>query len=278
MVTRPGKYFFAVILWTVFLSGGCSNDILGLFGSNDISRRWEARNTFNFLKPGDRNISLGDTYSFIVLSDTHIYNNETYGLEKLKNVIDSNVKFAVINGDVTQSGKRKEVKHFIQIAESLGVPCYPVAGNHDIFLRNWPEWEELIGSTCYRIDGGGATLFILDSANAYFGAKQLDWLEKEMKNTAGRVFVFTHSNLFVKSLADGQQFTDTLERARAVSLLKGKCDIMFTGHVHRRIINETDGIQFITTEDFKTNSAYCLVHVSKDGVRWEFKTVPGAQL
>jgi len=256
---------------SIFPLSGCDNDIFGLFGSNDLDIRWQARNTFNFLSHDDRNISTGDTYSFIVLNDTHIDNNDTNGLEKLKDIIDSDIKFVVFNGDITQNGKRKDLEKFIQIAKSLGVPCYPVIGNHDIFFGNWPIWKELIGSTCYRVNADDTTLLILDSANAYFGAKQLDWLENELKKTAGRVFVFSHANLFIENQIIVDQFTDIRERARIVSLLKGRCDAMFTAHAHQRIIKKVGGIHHITIEDFRDNAVYCRVWVSKDNIRWEFK-------
>jgi len=271
MVRCSAKYFLPVLVLAVFSLNGCGNDIFGLFGSNDLSVRWKERDNFHFLKDSDRNIQLGDEYSFIVLSDTHIYKGDPRGFDKLKNVIDSDVKFVVVNGDITQNGKSEDIKMFIEVAESLGIPCYPVVGNHEIYFGNWPAWKELIGSTCYRISGDTATLLMLDSANGYFGKKQLDWLENELKKPEGRVFVFFHANLFTESIVEGQQFTDIRERARITSLFKGKSDAVFTGHVHKRIVKELDGVQYITTEDYWHNLTYCQVWVSKDGIRWEFK-------
>ena len=276
MVANLRKYFLLFLAGSIFSLNGCNNDLFGLFGSNDLNVRWRARDTFKFLTPDERNIpgaGWGDEYSFIVLSDTHIDDGNTFGLDKLKSVIDSNsdVKFVVINGDVTQNGKRKDIEAFKKVARSWGVPCYPVAGNHDIYFGNWPEWEDLIGSTCYRVNGVSATLLIMDSANAYFGAKQLDWLEDELKKAKGRVFVFTHANLFVESPVTLQQFTDVRERARITSLLKGRCDAMFTGHVHERIVKEAGGVKYITTEDFRSQDVYCQVWISQKGIRWEFK-------
>jgi predicted phosphodiesterase len=273
------RHLLPLLVWSIFSLSGCNNDIFGLFGSTDLDIRWQARNTFNFLSSGDRNIpgGWGDEYSFIVLSDTHIDDGNTFGLDKLtelKDVKNGDVKFVVINGDITQNGKRKDIEAFKKFAGSLkesGVYCYPVAGNHDIYFGNWPEWEALIGSTCYRINGGGTTLLIMDSANAYFGAKQLDWLEDELKKAKGRVFVFTHANLFVESPVTLQQFTDVRERARVTSLLKGRCDAMFTGHVHERIVKELGGVRYITTEDFRSQDIYCQVWVSQKGIRWEFR-------
>jgi len=273
MAMRFKKHFFSVFFFCVFLLCGCNNDLLGLFGSTDLDTRWKARNTFNFLSSDDRNITLGDAYSFIVVTDTHINNGNDWGLEKLKDIIKSNkeIKFAVINGDITHDGKRNDIEKFIQVAKTLNVPCYPVIGNHDIYFGNWKEWEELIGSTCYRINSENATLLILDSANAYYGDKQLDWLEGELKNAKGRVFIFSHVNLFVNSPAGLQHFTDIRERAKFVSLLNGRCDIIFTGHSHRRLVTELNGIKNINIEDFKHNTVYCQVWVSKNGIQYEFK-------
>jgi len=273
MVMMFKKRFFSVFFCCVFFIYGCNNDNPGLFSSTDLETRWKARNTFNFLSSDDLNISLGDTYSFIVVTDTHINDGNAWGLERLKDVInnDGSIKFAVFNGDITQNGKRGDIEKIIQIAKTLDVPCYPVLGNHDIYFDNWKIWEELIGSTCYRINGGNATLLILDSANAYYGDKQLDWLESELNNAEGRVFIFSHVNLFVKSPSDLQHFTDIRERARFVSLLQGRCDVIFTGHSHKRLVTDLSGVKNINIEDFRRNAVYCQVWVSKDGIQYEFK-------
>jgi predicted phosphodiesterase len=274
MVTGFWKYFLPVLALSVFPLSGCDNDLFGMFGSTDLDIRWQARNTFNFLSsPTDRSISLANEndYFFMVVSDTHI-DGSTRGLKNLKSVIDDNaVQFVVFNGDITQNGKRKDIDIFIDIAESLGVPCYPVVGNHDVFFGNWPVWKDRIGSTCYRVNAGSATLLFLDSANAYLGAKQIDWLDNELKKAPGRVFVFSHVNLFLDGKAIVDQFSDVRERARIVSLLKGRCDIMFAGHTHERLIREAGGVQYITIEDYRDNAVYCLVRVTKDRISWEFK-------
>ena len=264
----------AVCLLLGCLLAGCTNDLAGLFRSTDLNTRLKEQNNFKFLQPADRTLSLGDKYSFIVITDTHILNEDDHDLEKkLKGVIDadSEIKFVVITGDITQRGDRQEIKKFIEIANSLGIPCYPVVGNHDIFFGNWPEWKSQIGSTRYRIDGDGTTFFILDSANAYFGKDQLDWLEQEIKKAQGRVFIFSHANIFMQNPAELQQFTDTRERARLISMLHNRCDAMFMGHSHQRLVKEVGGVQYICIEDYRDKRIYCRVSVSETtGVSWEF--------
>jgi predicted phosphodiesterase len=282
VVNRTVKQCAAgIFIAALFFLESCTVDLFGLFGSNDLGIRLADRNTFQYLSPPgssvngnfvqDRDIPLGDAYSFIVLSDTHIDGGDAHGLEKLKDVIGPEDKFVVITGDITQSGKRADLQKFKAIAGTFGVPCYPVLGNHDIYFNNWPVWRELIGSSSYRIDHDKTTLFILDSANAFFGSAQLNWLAEELGTAKSHVFVFTHTNLFVKSPADIEQLTDIRERARIMSLLKDRCDALFMGHVHQRIIKEAGGVQYITIEDFRDNGTYCRVYVSDQGLRYEFK-------
>jgi len=273
MVKSLFRYCFSILLMCCLISG-CSVDLLGLFGSNDLNKRLKEKDNFHFLSAGDLAPSFGDTYSFVVLADTHIEDGDAFGLEALKDLVEGNtdIKFAVIAGDITQNATKQDIQKFFDIASSLGVPCYPVIGNHDIYFGNWSSWRDMIGSTCYKVEADTATLFILDSATGFFGNEQLNWLEKGLKSSTGRrVFVFTHSNLFVENPLEIQQLTDTAERARVASLLKGRCDAMFTGHLHEQIIKEAGGVKYISIEDYRMQKVYCLVSVTPGGISYEFK-------
>ena len=255
----------------------CSNDLLGLLRSNDLDERLQERDNFHFVNA--EKLNWGDEYSFIIVSDTHIENKNAFGLEKLKEVIakDDTIKFVVVNGDITQNGAEEDMQKFLEIARSFSddtrrVPCYPVIGNHDIYFDNWEIWKKYIGSTRYQIDDGDSTtLFILDTANAYFGRAQLKWLESEIKSANSRVFVFTHANLFVKHSVKLQQLTDPKERARVCSILRGRAEAMFTGHSHARDERTVDGVQYITIDDFVGKRVYCTVTVKRDSISYKYE-------
>jgi predicted phosphodiesterase len=257
----------------ICVTGSCNVDLFGLFASTDLDERLKEKSNFKFLSGVDLSPSFTDEYSFIVITDIHIEGGNMHGLEKIKTVIedDIDIKFAVFGGDITQNGAEQDIKKFLEIASSLSVPVYPVIGNHDIYFGNWSVWKDLIGSTCYRVNGDAATLFIMDSANSFLGKTQLDWLDNELRSARGHVFVFSHNNLFVDSAVNIQQLSDTRERARVLSLLKGKCDIMFTGHSHKRLIEKAGGVLYINIEDFITSNTYCLVSVKTTGISYEFK-------
>jgi predicted phosphodiesterase len=276
MAIKHLKIFLLFLMSGVFcFLSACNVDFLGFFYSNDLDERLAERDNFRYLTNEHRFLSLGDEYSFIVLTDTHIEDGDAFGLEALAAVIAAygEIKFVVFLGDITQYGSEKDIVKFIEVSRSFAVPCYPVIGNHDIYFGNWHVWKEYIGSTRYRITGTGTTLFILDSANAFFGMDQLDWLQRELKYTSGRIFVFTHSNLFVNDPTDIQQLSDMKERARITSMLKDKCDIMFMGHSHERRINEAGNVEYVNIEDFKSAKVYCLVSVTGAGVTYTFNNL-----
>ncbi|MCL2210445.1 MAG: metallophosphoesterase [Treponema sp.] len=283
MVKILTKFYICSLVISALFFCGCNIDFLGFIVSNDLDERLLEKDNFIFLdgKKSDgttrnwRNLNLDthDNYSFIVLTDTHIEGDKAYGFERLYQKITPDIKFAAVLGDITQNGAAADLETFIKIADSLGIPCYPVIGNHDVYFTNWPEWKTRIGSTNYRIDSvdKNTTLLFLDSANSFFGQKQLDWLETQLKNTGENVFVFTHSPLFVKGPASMQQITDYRERSRIVSMLRNRCDIMFTGHSHKHLENETGNVRYVNIEDFKSSQVYCVVTVNGSSITYKFE-------
>ncbi|MDR2490944.1 MAG: metallophosphoesterase [Spirochaetaceae bacterium] len=278
------KTALTAALWT-YCAVSCNVDLFGFFASSDLDNRLASRNEFVLLDKESvvlnaggapeyatidvRNFSLPEEYVFIAVADTHIENGNLHGLDRLKNVLDG-AKFVVVLGDITQNGKRDDIAAFVNFALSLGIPCYPVLGNHDIYFDNWIVWKELIGSSSYKIDGGNTVMFILDSANGMFGGMQLDWLRKGLNGAKRHAFVFTHTNLFVSSVFDGVQITDNRERAKMVSLLKGRAEMMLMGHVHKTIIRKTAGVEYISVNDFRKGKTILRVYVSPSGIQYNF--------
>ena len=239
---------------------------------NDFDSRFDWHDDIRFGVPDP---PLGETYSFIVLADLHI--NIKEDAEKFANIKSKLIpgdRFIVIAGDITTEGTREQIQYYLNAVNDIGLPCYPVIGNHDIHTERGKAWKELIGSTIYRIDSPGTSLFILDNANAAFGYEQLDWLERELGSAEKNTFVFAHQNFFIDSSPpDFEQVSDIRERAMVMSLLENRCDVMFMGHLHKRIIKEFNGVNYIVLDKYEQNSgieSFCRVHVSKTGISWEF--------
>jgi predicted phosphodiesterase len=297
IISKRGKavfLFLSVFLLTLFFAISCNVDVFGAFSSSNLDERLAEKDNFKFLSGSARTAvtadwttlsSLPDEYSFVVVTDTHLEEGGSFGFDGLPgaiqayNAVSSNldIEFVVVLGDITQFGTEQDIRLFMSIAEDArngGIPYYPVIGNHDFYFGNWPDWKGLIGSTSYRINAGTnnhTTLFVLDSANSFFGKQQLDWLQSELINTGGRIFVFTHSPLFVDGPIGMQQVTDTRERARVISILNNKCDIMFMGHMQKRRIDEINGVKYVAIEDFRSKNVYCIVTVRNSGISYRFE-------
>jgi predicted phosphodiesterase len=55
-----------------------------------------------------------------------------------------------------------------------------------------------------------------------------------------------------------------------MSMLRGKCSIVFTGHSHERVIENFGGVEYISIEDYLKTQTYCLVNVKDSGVSYRF--------
>jgi len=286
MVKSISKIFLLTLsIAIVCITMGCDFvDLAGLFVSHELNERLEAKDNFIYLTEAERNMTtfaLTPTgeFSFIVMTDTHIENGNTDDVQKIIGEISKyKAQFVVILGDITQNGKEKDIIAARDFMRSLPVPCYPVIGNHDVYFNNWSiGWGKYIGSTRYKVSdaGGNVTLFILDSANAFFGKSQVDWLEKELKTAQGTVFVLTHSDLFVMPKIKIQQLYDPAERARVMTLLHNydKSRMMLMGHSHERVEKKFGDVEYISTEDYKEFQVYMLVTVKNGVISREFKSL-----
>jgi predicted phosphodiesterase len=239
-------------------------------------------------------------YSFIVMTDTHVEDGNISDLEKIGAEIKGDVTFLTNLGDISQYGSEQDITAVMKYYRALNIPCYPVVGNHDIYSHsgvcNWPVWQKYIGSTRYRVNGEIEsyqvtdeglpteekkvvhveyfTLFVLDSANAFIGKSQLDWLEKELKTAKGTVFVLTHSDLFVQDKIKIQQLYDPAERARIMSLLRNnndKCKMMLMGHSHEWVEKDFGNVRYISIDDYKSTQKFLLVTVRNGEVSYKLK-------
>ena len=215
---------------------------------------------------------LGENYSFIVVSDTHITNlNDAQRFSGIKDSLINTDLFIVVNGDITEHGGARELRYFLEAAKDIGefaltnfgykIPLYPVIGNHDVYTDEARAWKELIGATVYRVDSSGTSLFILDNASGFFGFNQLDWLERELRSAGKNTFVFAHTNL--------ESMLDIREWGRLRALLKGRCKIMFIGHVHNQYTREIDGVRYFHLKNFGSRGDFYRVHVEGQAITIE---------
>jgi len=92
MVKKSNKTVYIIFSLAVILFiNSCNVDLLGLFVSNDLDERLRERNNLKFLE--DKNwtsMTLGDNFSFMIVTDTHIEDGDTFGQEGLAGIIAGN--------------------------------------------------------------------------------------------------------------------------------------------------------------------------------------------
>jgi len=113
-------------------------------------------NTLGVTATDDAFVIIGEQeeWSFAIITDLHIGrmypdydgNQEYYLTERLgkvvkwindyKNTPGYNIKFVIVLGDLSNSGKENELNKAKSILDKLEVPYIPVLGNHDI-IRGW---------------------------------------------------------------------------------------------------------------------------------------------
>jgi Icc protein len=209
---------------------------------------------------------LGDSH--LNLATTGDQANYAAHFEKaIEQVNAAGVNFVLIAGDLTQSGKPDEFAEFKTEISKFHVPVWVVPGNHDVgdkfnsgksghvTLARIETYEKYIGPTWFSANCAGVHIIGINSSilgSGFEQEKQMwQFLENELSKPIGvPTILFMHYPLFLKDMNEPGDYwnVDTVQRARLYGLLKqGDVKIVLTGHLHRPLVNNHDGILFVTT-------------------------------
>ena len=144
------------------------------------------------------------------------------------------VKFALISGDLTSQGTRRDLITFQKkIQKHLSFPCYATLGNHELGTPG-PPFHKIFGRGNFSFEYGAARFTLLDSASATLAPvvrTQLQgWLQKGKQDLHA---VIMHIPLLDPDGTRGGAFASRLEAMEIFSTLKRhKVDVLLFGHVH----------------------------------------------
>ncbi len=201
-------------------------------------------------------------------------------------------EFVVCAGDMIMGGPAAEVgpmwDEFEGRIETLKVPFFPVAGNHDVMDE--PEvyriYEGRIAPLYYTFTRANVQCIILNTEEPGdpdgFSPEQSAWLRKVLEaSTADHIFVFLHAPLFLSNWERDWQPTADILRGYPV---RG----VFAGHLHHyRDYGLIDGIRYVvagsagggmgTPEEEGGFFCYLAVKVRGEEVTWSVMR-PGSVL
>jgi 3',5'-cyclic AMP phosphodiesterase CpdA len=204
-------------------------------------------------------------------------------------------EFVIMLGDNMYGGEsardfQDKFEKPYQALLSAGIKFYASLGNHDV-----PERQIIYKP--FNMDGQryytfkpkeGIRFFALDSN--YMDKKQLDWLDKELKNSGSEWKIcFFHHPLY----SSGEKHGPSIELRKAVEplLVKYGVDVVFSGHEHfYERIKPQNGIQYfilgnsakvrkdgivtespITAKGFDDDNAFMVAEISGDDM--SFRTI-----
>lgn len=259
------KLILSISLFLLFFS--CSYvDIGGLFYSSDVNDRFNERESLKDFKAPDVS---DDDFSFIVITDTHYYQNQSGYLKQIEENREKwDIDFVIITGDVVQNGLKESYDLYLEDLKNITIPVYTVIGNHDIYNNGYDIYKKVIGRTVYDFMIGKNQFIFLDTANGTLGNVQKKYLEDTLERSdAVNKIVFSHYSLTDKELQSPTALTYPEECYYLFDLFeKYVVDYFISGHLHFYDKKEIKGVKYIIVENRNGNSNYYLKVTIKNNV------------
>lgn len=181
----------------------------------------------------------GGSFRFLVINDTH-YLSDACG-EWLAGVVrqmkQEQAAFCLHAGDLTEFGQEKHLAGMREVFQGLGMPFYPVIGNHD-YITNTDRapYEKLFPNRInYYFEHVGWQFVGLDSSEGQRYEKSsiqpatFAWLDDHLKKLDRKkpTAIFTHFPVGDKVTYRPTNADDLLDRFREFNL-----QAVFSGHFH----------------------------------------------
>jgi hypothetical protein len=188
----------------------------------------------------------------LVFGDSGRGSKDQYELARMMSVYHVAFPFdiALMTGDNIYGGDsasdmRKKFEDAYRPLIDAGVKFYASLGNHDdIDQRTYPLFN-MNGTTFYRIEKNGVSIYALDSNR--LDGRQLEWLTTNLArdNNAWRIAFFHHPP-YSSSQRHGSQ--PNVRRLLEPIFVAGGIDVVFNGHDHvYERIKPQGGIQYLVT-------------------------------
>lgn len=245
---------FKIIVLLIFVLSGCDSDYVdfsGFFSSkSDVDSRFDDKDNLNEVNPPE--IFDVNNFSFLVITDTHYYQNNPEYLKNISNDIKfKDISFLIICGDIVQSGLKKQYSYLREDMTNLSIPIYFVIGNHDLYNDGYIVYREEIGRTIYDFKIGDNHFIFIDTANGTLGKKQKKWLEDTLKKSDSKnKFIFSHYSPFDNEIQTPTAMSYSNDIYYLINLLENNSvSFHISGHLHffdRRVVR---GVKYIILND-----------------------------
>jgi len=214
-----------------------------------------------------------EPFTFIQICDTQLgmggYEHDVNSFKQaVKQINALKPDFVVICGDLVDKADDKSFADFKEIKAGLAMPCYCVAGNHDIgnnpTAESLEHYRQVVGKDYYSFEHKGYTFLV---ANTSLWKASVDgesekhdaWFNKTLKTASEKgspVFVVAHYPLYIAEPDENEDYFNlpVEKRGELLALFEmyGVVAVL-AGHTHRTIVNDYKGIQLVNGEATSKN-------------------------
>lgn len=174
-------------------------------------------------------------YVFLATADTHFGDAEdpvnAAGFKALAAA--RGAAFAVVAGDLTNTGRPAEYARYKAWVDAFGMPVYSAVGNHDLYNEGWPNFPVSVGRSFFSFPVGERTFYFLDSANGTLGRVQLELLRGAFRADGNAKVVVCHYPLYNGEDKPYGKLTNAAERAALIDLYaRSGVELILEGHEH----------------------------------------------
>jgi 3',5'-cyclic AMP phosphodiesterase CpdA len=209
-----------------------------------------------------------EPFTFVQICDTQLgmggYEHDVNSFKQAVSQINAlKPDFVVICGDLVDKADDKSFADFNEIKAGLAVPCYCVAGNHDIGNNPTPEsleyYRNVVGKDYYSFEHKGYTFVVVNTSlwkvRVNGESEEHDaWFKETLKAASEKrspVFVVAHYPLYITEPDEGEDYFNLPvdKRGELLALFEQHGVVaVLAGHTHRTIVNDYKGIQLVNGE------------------------------
>lgn len=261
--------------------GSCLEDTdLSGFITNykPVNERFSQSMAWNKTYPQKTIVTSDSNYVLYVAADVHIGGTANFDVF-LNKAIANNIAATILVGDIVTGHKHDYDTLRQHLKKAAPVPCFPMAGNHDLYFKGWQYFYSYFGSSTYTIiveKGTEKDLIIcLDSGGGTLGTEQLKWLKEQLETRKNyrNCMVFTHNNFF-----RARHTTSTNLNIDELYLLLDwfndyKVNLVVMGHDHQHSVETFGPSTYITLgalQDSFKDASYLELSVQNTSFTYRF--------
>ena len=208
-------------------------------------------------------------FSFVQLSDPQLgmggyeHDVNTFKLA-VKQINELKPDFVIICGDLVHHRSDSSFADFLEIKKDFKMPCYLVAGNHDIGKvpnnTSLTYYREKLGKDYYQFNHKGYSFIVTNSLLwknniEKESEKHYKWFKETVRKSNSKIVV-GHFPLYIKNYDEQEEYFN-IPPGKRMELLNLFADnnvkAYLSGHKHEVLINNYKNIQLVTGETTSKN-------------------------